>query len=141
MNFKTDWQARIFALALISSIEYAAQLALPFVPRDDTYFAACGSFNFITLIAMTVTDHRPLMADLAKLTFLQLMLQFIGWCFYIMYLPSQFYNWSIQIIVVATYARILWVGSDDRNYANYLDWMLVSRPARLWPHFTFGVSK
>lgn len=134
-------KARLFALFFISAIEFIAALALPHVPRNDLYFAACGAINFCTLLVFTVMGNDRLMVDLAGLTFAQLCIQFGGWVLYSMYLPAHLYNWGINFIVVATYVRIFWIGAEGGNFTSHLDRRLFPGNAFQWTGYTFEAHK
>lgn len=141
MTFKSDWEARIFALFLITATEFVAQLVLPFAPRNDLYFVICGTINLGGLLLLTVTESRQFMVDLTKLTFLQLCLQFLGWCLYCAYSTAHFYNWSIHIVVAATYLRILWPWDDAATNTDRSDRLLVRRHYRVRSLYTSEVPQ
>lgn len=126
-----DLNMRFLALTFFALVEYAAKLILPHVPFDDMYYVACAGINFVVLLCLVQCEKSPLMEDLVKLTFVQLVFQFIGWCLYALYVPAFFYDVSIHCIVVATFMRILWVGKDDGNHSLYPRRMLVSPHLKL----------
>lgn len=122
---KFDKEGRIFALLLISAVELASVQLLPFVPRDDFYFVACGAFNLLTLSRLSVVPATSLIVDLAKLTFIQLCLQCLGWILYASEIKPYFYNASIPLIVAVTYIRILLTGEYDGNAASNTRWSFI----------------
>ena len=141
MIHKYELRARIFALSFLVFIEISSDYILEYVPPNDWYFAVCGIFNIATLLVFTALSSRPLMVALVKLTFLQLLIQFLGWCIYAISVTPLFYNCSIKVLVFVTFFRILWVGKDDRNYEDNLGGTVVHSHAYVRPRQTIGILK
>ena len=125
MNTK-QLQQRIAAFFLISGIELISYLILPFVPFNDWYFFACASFNAVTLYLLSIFfTVNVFTADMARLTVIQMFLQFVGWFLYSMYITHEIYNAFINTIVVFTFIRIILIGPYDRNSFYPVDWNLI----------------
>ena len=141
MIHKYELKARIFALSFLVFVEWSSTYVLEYVPANDWYFVVCGIFNIATLLIFTALSSRPLMVALVKLTFLQLLIQFMGWCIYAISMTPLFYNCSIKVLVLVTFFRILWVGKDDRNYAHNLGGTMVHSYAYDCPRQAIGILK
>ncbi len=131
MKLSDDMKARLSALFFILFVEASAYFIMPYAPRDELYYAAAGSFNFLTLALLTAIKNNRLQADLMRLTFLQLIIQFMGWVLYSLYMPAHLYNWGIHAIVAATFVRIFWLGRNDGDPAMHSDRRIFHR-AFLW---------
>ena len=118
MIFLGNWRERWDAFFILASIEYISWLVLPIAPRNDFYYAACGTFNIIALSAFLDFKKTPLSVDLVILTYMQIFLQFAGFVRYTLYFSEEVYNRSIHSIVVISFLRILMAGDHDRNRRN-----------------------
>ena len=114
-----NWKERLKAFLLIGGIEVASSFLLPFAPRNDLYYAFCAAFNALTMIALIgYFEFTVFSFDLFKLTVVQVFFQLMGWVIYQTRLPVEIYNYSIHIIVLLTFLRILLVGANDGYYTS-----------------------
>lgn len=118
MIFWGNWRQRWECFFALAFIEFIAWLVLPFAPKNDFYFAICATFNILALLMILSLKKTRLVADLATLTYLQILLQFMGWLRYILYLDPDVYNMSIHSVVPITFIRILFAGDHDRTQRN-----------------------
>ena len=139
--YRRDWELRAFAWTFVSFVEWFSGDIIKLFPFNDFYYASCGAINLLALLFISGMKRSALMVDLAVLAFAQLCLQAVGWLLYSCYFHPDFYNWSIRTVVLATYARILWVRDNDRNYKGDPNRELVFSLRGLWPRRTSGVSK
>ena len=119
---------RVILFLFISMIEYLSTKILYVVPRNDFYFLVSGFINYSTLLILSKFFRSKLSIALSKLIFIQLSIQFIGWVLYYFYFQPYLYNFSINVMVVLTYIRILIIGEkEDGNIEGYPHHFFVRR--------------
>ncbi len=133
MKLTGNWRERLFALLLIGGVELTSIPLLSLVARNDFYYVVCALLNALSVIGICVFfDNTDLATDLLKLSFVQMLFQFLGWVMYSLYFQAHFYNWCIHTIVFVTFIRILLVGENDGNPTNYFNRSLF--------HLSFGMG-
>jgi hypothetical protein len=116
MNIKSE---RLRAFFIVAAIEISSYKILPFAPRNELYFGACGIFLAINAIFLwNFFKMNNLIFDLLFLTGIQLLIQMLGLANYeFSILPREIYIYSSHTIVAITLIRFLIVRGNDRNTA------------------------
>ena len=118
-----QWEMRLIAAFFLLVIEVIFDVLAEFVRvgAADWYFALCGGGNLLAILLLGAARNTNFIADLQKLNFVSLLVQFSGWVLYECYFEPTAYNTMILALTSGQVLRLLWV-DDDIDTAAHFNW-------------------